>query len=125
MLDKIIIKNLKIFAYHGVNTEEKEAGQNFILDVVIHMPQRKNNFVDSLDTTLNYSKVIKSLKKIVTENRFDLIETVAEKTAKELIFEFESIIKLEVEVKKPEAPIKADFDYVSVKIKRKRSDYID
>ena len=32
-MDKIIVKNLKIFAYHGVNPEEKENGQNFVLDI--------------------------------------------------------------------------------------------
>ena len=29
-MDKIIVKNLKIFAYHGVNPEEKQNGQNFV-----------------------------------------------------------------------------------------------
>ena len=29
-MDKIIVKNLNIFAYHGVNPEEKENGQNFV-----------------------------------------------------------------------------------------------
>ena len=32
-MDKILIKVLKIFAYHGVNPEEKENGQDFIFDI--------------------------------------------------------------------------------------------
>ena len=32
-MDKITIKDLKLFAYHGVNPEEKENGQSFIIDV--------------------------------------------------------------------------------------------
>ena len=32
-MDKIIIKNLRLFAYHGVNEEEKINGQNFALDI--------------------------------------------------------------------------------------------
>ena len=31
-MDKILVRGLKIFAYHGVNEEEKIDGQNFILD---------------------------------------------------------------------------------------------
>ena len=31
-MEKIIIKNLEIFAYHGVNPEEKQNGQRFLLD---------------------------------------------------------------------------------------------
>ena len=32
-MDKIVIRDLKIFAYHGVNPEEKINGQIFILDI--------------------------------------------------------------------------------------------
>ena len=32
-MEKIIIKGLKLFAYHGVNPEEKVDGQNFVLDI--------------------------------------------------------------------------------------------
>ena len=35
-MDKIIIKGLKIFAYHGVNPEEKVIGQNFVLDITAY-----------------------------------------------------------------------------------------
>ena len=32
-MDKIIVNGLKLYAYHGVNPEEKEDGQLFILDI--------------------------------------------------------------------------------------------
>ena len=32
-MDKILIRDLKIFAYHGVNPEEKRDGQNFVFDI--------------------------------------------------------------------------------------------
>ena len=35
-LDKIIINDLHLFAYHGVNLEEKINGQNFYLDITAH-----------------------------------------------------------------------------------------
>jgi len=35
MTNSLIIKNLKIFAYHGVNKSEKENGQNFLIDAEI------------------------------------------------------------------------------------------
>ena len=33
-MDKIRVKNIKIFAYHGVIKEEQNLGQNFEIDVV-------------------------------------------------------------------------------------------
>ena len=35
MLDMISIKGLELFAYHGVNAEEKRDGQHFYLDITM------------------------------------------------------------------------------------------
>ena len=32
-MDKVIVKNLELFCYHGVNPEEKVDGQIFVFDV--------------------------------------------------------------------------------------------
>ena len=32
-MDKIIVKDLELFCYHGVNPEEKEDGQIFVFDI--------------------------------------------------------------------------------------------
>ena len=32
-MDKVIIKDLELFCYHGVNPEEKEDGQIFVFDI--------------------------------------------------------------------------------------------
>ena len=34
-MDKIFINGLQLFAYHGVNPEEKEDGQMFSLDITV------------------------------------------------------------------------------------------
>ena len=36
-MDQIIIKGLRLFAYHGVNPEEKEQGQDFVFDIVLNL----------------------------------------------------------------------------------------
>ena len=40
-MDKILIKGLKLFAYHGVNPEEKENGQDFIFDIELYVNMNK------------------------------------------------------------------------------------
>ena len=44
-MDKIIVNGLKLYAYHGVNPEEKEDGQLFILDITaflsLYVPKLK------------------------------------------------------------------------------------
>ena len=122
-MDSIIIKNLKIYAYHGVNDEEKIDGQNFFIDTVLFIDKRDAFKKDDINKTLSYSSATKIIKKIVTEKKYDLIETVAEKIAEALFKTFDDLEKVEITVKKPEAPMKADFEYVAVKIIREKSDY--
>lgn len=120
-LDKIIVKGIKVFAYHGVNPEEKVDGQNFILDIVAYMPLSKAAETDNLDDTVSCARIFKMAVKVATENRYDLIETLAESVAQSILRAFEPISAVNVCVKKPEAPITAaEFDYVAVEIFRTR-----
>ena len=122
-MDSIIIKNLKIYAYHGVNDEEKIDGQKKKKETVLFRNKRDAYKKDGINTTLSSSSAAKKKKKIVTEKKYDLIETVAEKIAEALFKTFDDLEKVEITVKKPEAPMKADFEYVAVKIIREKSDY--
>lgn len=119
-MDKIIVKGLKLFAYHGVNEEEKINGQNFILDidafVDIGVPCRS----DCVDDTVSYAKIIKETTKIFTAQKDDLLERAAQRVADGLFESFDKIQSLRILLKKPEAPIKADFEYVGVEIYRNR-----
>lgn len=119
-MDKIIVKNLKIYAYHGVNPEEKEDGQNFIFDITASLDLDTPCKSDDVNDTVSYAKIIKSVTRIATSEKNDLLERVAERVASGLFEDFPKIQKLKITLKKPEAPIKADFDFVAVEIERKR-----
>ncbi|MBR4452258.1 MAG: dihydroneopterin aldolase [Clostridia bacterium] len=115
-MDKIIVKGLKVFAYHGVNPEEKINGQNFILDITAYIDLTKPCITDKLSDTVSYAKIIKSAKMIFTEQKDDLIERAAMRVADGLFKEFQKLRSVTVCVKKPEAPIDADFEYTAVEI---------
>ncbi len=122
-MKEIIIKNLKIFAYHGVHQEEKINGQNFYIDAVCKVIG--NSEIDNIENTVSYSEIIKNIKRSMLSQSFDLIETAADYTCKKLIENFNEISEIELTLKKPEAPIKEDFEYVAVKIIKKRKDFLN
>ena len=124
MTNTLLVKNLKIFAYHGVNEEEKINGQNFFIDAEISTDKLGGYEDDKLENVLNGSKLIKEISAFFKKESYNLIEKTAEATAKHLIQTFPQINEIVLTVKKPEAPISADFDYFAIKISRKRSDYI-
>ncbi len=119
-MDKIIVKNLKLFCYHGVNPEEKQDGQNFVFDIEAGVDLSLPCKTDNVEDTVSYAKIIKTVRRVAQSEKNDLIERVAQRIADEIFSEFDMVISLIVTVKKPEAPIKADFDYVAVSIERSR-----
>lgn len=119
-MDKISIKGLKLFAYHGVNPEEKENGQNFVIDLDYYVNIARACQMDTLDDTVSYAKVVKTIRRVFTAEKYDLIERAAQVIADAVLDEYDDIFKVEVTLKKPEAPISAEFDYVAVSIMRER-----
>ena len=121
-MDKIKVKDLKVFANHGVYEEEKKLGQDFFVSVVLHLDTRQAGLSDDLLDSVSYGEVSRFINSYMKENTFNLLEAVAEKLARELLLKFEKIKLVQLEVKKPQAPISLPFDYVSVEINRKWHD---
>ena len=62
-METIRIKGLEIFAYHGVNPEEKENGQKFILDIAMQADISRAAQTDDLNETVNYAAVRKTVRR--------------------------------------------------------------
>ena len=121
-MDKILIRDLKIFAYHGVNPEEKEDGQNFVFDIDAFVDISVPCVSDNVEDTVSYAKIIKQTVRVFTAQKDDLLERAAQRVADSLFESFDKIQALRIVLKKPEAPIKADFGYVGVEIYRERGE---
>ncbi len=119
-MDKILINDLKIFAYHGVNPEEKEDGQNFYIDLEISLDITNACQTDDLNDTVSYAKIIKTAIRVFTAKKYDLLERAAQVVTDAIFEEYEKVEKIKIRLKKPEAPIKADFGYVAVELERVR-----
>jgi dihydroneopterin aldolase len=121
-MDKIILRNMKFYAYHGVLPEENSLGQNFYIDLDLYRSLVDAGKTDKLDESVNYAEVYQLVEKVVSENTFKLIEKLASEVAKEILFSFE-VESVWIRVKKPGAPISGNFDHVGVEIVRRKSDY--
>lgn len=119
-MDKITIKNLTLFAYHGVNPEEKENGQRFVLDVDYYLDLGSACQSDCLDDTVSYATAVKIIRKVFTEQSYDLIERAAQVVCDALFEAFAPIQQIDITLKKPQAPVRAEFDYMAVTLHRER-----
>ena len=110
----IRIRDLKVFAHHGVFAEETEKGQNFFVSVDAYQNISAAATLDELILTTDYSDMCAHIEKFLTENTYKLIETAAEELSKSLLMKYSLVDSVVVEIKKPEAPIDASLEYVSV-----------
>lgn len=120
-MDKIILKGMQFYGYHGVFLEENKLGQRFIIDLELVMPLDKPGRTDELEDTINYAEIHRLVKQITEERTYRLIEALAENIATELLQTYTSINELTVRVLKPHPPVSMIFDGVTVEINRKRA----
>ncbi len=121
-MDQIEIRGLTVFAYHGVNPEEKRDGQRFILDITADVDLSVPCKTDCVEDTVSYAKVMKTAIRVMQEASYDLLEKVSQRVAEQILEEYRPIERVEITLKKPDAPIHADFDYVAVHIVRCREE---
>ena len=118
-MDEIRINNLEIFANHGVFPEENKLGQKFVVSCTLYLDTRKAGKGDRLEDSVHYGLIAQVIKKEMESHTFALIECVAEHLA-DIILDFdEKIREVEIEVKKPWAPVGLPLEDVSVTIRRK------
>jgi dihydroneopterin aldolase len=117
--DMIVLSGLEAFGYHGVLPDERRLGQPFITDVELHLDVAKAAASDDLSATVDYSNVAAGVMSIVQGEPCQLIETVAERIAQQVL-SHEPVMWVRVTVHKPEAPIGVPFSDVSVTVVRAR-----
>ena len=116
--DQIRIEELEVYAHHGVYPEENEKGQHFYVNATLYTNTRPAGMADDLRLSTNYGEVCQFITEFMQQHTFQLIETVVEWTAYEVLQKFPLVQGLDLEIRKPEAPIPLPFGSVSVAIHR-------
>lgn len=117
-MDYITIKNLEVFSRHGVFAEENRLGQKFTINAKLFLDTRDIGIVDDIDKAVNYADVCHFINAFMRGHTFNLIETVAERLASDLLLQYPQIDHVELDIKKPWAPIGLPLEEVSVSIER-------
>ena len=119
-MDSIFIKDIVVFAHHGVFKEEKTLGQKFLIDLKLKMNLQPSAILKDLKKTVHYGVLSNDILQIFKEKSNDLIETCAEEIAIFVLKNYKVVKEVTVCVKKPWAPVNLPLDNVLVEITRKR-----
>jgi len=115
--DQIHIEQLEIFARVGVPEKERATPQRLTVSITLWPKQDMRDLADQIGRTVNYSAVAEAARNFVRDQSVNLLETLADELAMDLLGSF-AIQKIEIELRKFALP---DAKYASVTVTRTAS----
>lgn len=119
-MDKIYFNGMEFYGYHGVFPEENKLGQRYFVDIELFLDLKLAGQSDNLQHTIDYGQVYHLCKRIVENEKHQLVETIAQRIAESALQQFSLLDELLVRVTKPDPPIPGHYDSVAVEIRRGR-----
>lgn len=101
-MDKILIEDLRIDTVIGIYDWERQIRQTVSLDIEMAGDIRRASASDAIEDTINYKQVAKRLIDYVQNSRFELIETLIERVAEIILYEFD-VPQVRLKLNKPGA----------------------
>lgn len=117
-LDRIIIKRINCYGYHGVLLEEQTLGQEFQINLELGIDLTDHR-EDSIDAVADYRKAIAVVEEVMDGEPKQLLETLATLIAAKLL-NLKGITEVAVEVCKPNPPIPGIQGGISVVVRRSK-----
>jgi 7,8-dihydroneopterin aldolase/epimerase/oxygenase len=119
--DHIALRGLRVRGHHGVYEHERRDGQDFVVDLVLHLDLAPAGASDDLADTVDYGALAQRAAAVVAGPPRQLIEAVAAEVAAQVLTD-PRVGEVEVTLHKPQAPIALPFDDVAVVVRRTRGE---
>ena len=112
---RICLENIRLYGYHGASENERELGQRFEIDVEIIADLSEAVATDDMRKTVNYEKVYKLVEDEVVNQKYHLLEAMADKIARDVLTQF-GALEVVVRIRKPSVPIAGAIDHVEIEV---------
>jgi dihydroneopterin aldolase len=113
----ISLNNVRFRAYHGVYPEERQKGNDFVVNMqVSYVPD--SGTILSLDDTIDYAKLFEIINSTM-QQPVDLLETLVQTIAYNVHKQYSQIKEVNVSVEKLNPPIDKFSGSVEVKFSKK------
>jgi dihydroneopterin aldolase len=120
MNDRIVLAGMVFPARHGVNAREKVEEQRFEVDVELVVDVHAAAAGDDLSGTVDYRGVYEVARRVVETTSLELIESLADSIAHEVLAASPSVEEVLVRVRKPDVDLGGPLDYAGVEVVRRR-----
>lgn len=113
----ITITGIRAVGFHGVYEQERQNGQEFVVDLAFDVDTSRAEASDQVEDSVHYGEVAELVAKIIAGEPVSLIETLAARIA-DAVKALPRVDAVTVTVHKPQAPISVPFTDVSVTLSR-------
>ena len=116
--DRIILKGMQFYGFHGVNPEERTLGQTYVVDLEVELDLQLAGRSDKLEDTISYTQLYRVAQGVMEGQPINLLEAAAETIAQQTLDQF-PVNAVRVQVRKPRPPIRgSSIDHAAVEIYR-------
>lgn len=119
-MDRIRIDKLVCYGYHGALPEENLLGQRYETTIDIEMDFQAATEADDVAKTLDYREAVALAEEVLTGPPCKLVETLAERIARKILYAAPTIQAVTVEVAKPKPPVPYDLAAIRATVHRTR-----
>jgi len=116
--DRIELKGLRVVGTHGALPEERDRAQPFEVDLLLVADLSAAAASDRLADTVDYGAVARAAVRVATEERFTLLEALAERIAQEVGRTQALVTSVTVAVRKLRPPVPVELATAGVRITR-------
>lgn len=120
MTDHIVLAGLVFLARHGVNEREKAEDQRFEVDVELAVDTTAAAAADDLGKAVDYRGVYEVTRRVMETTTLELIESLAEAIARDVLAAHPGAEEVVVRVRKPDVDLGGPLDYAGVEVRRRR-----
>lgn len=119
--DKIRLSGMTLYGYHGALESERELGQKLELDIELEADLSAACASDDLKDTINYESVYTLVAGTVEQERYHLLETLAETISRRILAEF-PVQSVRLTIGKNNLPFPNQMSQVEISIERSAGD---
>src|SRR3972149_8622033 len=118
-MDRLSIKDIECIGHCGIKEEERRVGQRISADLQVTLDLSKATVSDRLEDTVDYVSLCDKVVSIGRGDSYNLLETLAERIAREILQGFK-VSEVTVRLRKCPAPVEAIKGHFEVEVTRKK-----
>ena len=112
-VDKIVLEDIKVYAFHGCMEEETKIGSDYIVNLSVKTDLGMPAESDQLEDAVDYVSLLKIVNEEMEINS-KLLENVADRIVSRILQTINAVKEVEVKVAKQNPPINGNISAVSI-----------